>query len=200
MMEQSPSTLDRPRLLQILNTLLDHAMPACAHVDYRLVGSAAALLAGVELPVGDVDLLVRRREDVDTFYAALAPFECLVAPTWLPQARQYYGARKVDGVEVEISTVEIETEVDAVETFGRGPWEHFVSIPCGPYTVSAVALELRLITELFRDRPDRYRPIIRTIREKGCDVDLVRRGLDAAGLPPAVRERVLAQLAGAPMD
>lgn len=193
-------SLDRAQLRETLTTVLDHTMPACAHIEYRLVGTGAALLHGVELPAADVDILVKEREGVDAFGAALSPFKCLSAPAWLPETRQYYGNYEVNGVEVGISTVEIESEVDTIETFGRGPWKHFTPIPCGSHSVPTVALELRLITELFRDRPDRYQPIIRYMQAKGCDIDIIHRGMSAAGLPQAVQENVLKQLKGTPVS
>ncbi len=172
-------------------------MPACAEIPYRLVGTAAALLRGVPLPAADIDILVRERADVDAFGAALAPFPCLFTPAWLPEARQYYANYDVQGVEVGISTVEVETEADTVETFGRGPWQHFDLLPVGPYSVPVVALELRLLTELFRDRPDRFTPIMGFLRERGADLKLIRRGLDRAGVPPERRDAVLSQFSGA---
>jgi hypothetical protein len=57
--------------------VLDHAMPACAQIEYRLVGTGAALLHGVQLPAGDIDILVKEREDVDAFGSALSSFKCL---------------------------------------------------------------------------------------------------------------------------
>ena len=199
-MERPEPSLDQARLRETLITMLDHAMPAYAHVEYRLVGTGAALLHGVELPAADVDILVRQRQDVDAFGAALSPFRCLSTPAWLPETRQYYGNYDVNGVEVGISTVEIESEADTIETFGRGPWEHFIPIPCGPHTVPTVVLELRLITELFRDRPDRYQPIMRHMQVNGCDIDFIHRGMGAAGLPQAVQENVLRQLKGTPVN
>jgi len=171
-------------------------MPACAQIEYRLVGTGVALLHGVQLPVGDIDILVKERGNVDAFGSALSFFKCLFPPTWLPEARQYYANYEVNGVEVGISTVEVETDSDAIECIGRGPWEHFSLIPCGPYVVPAVALELRLITELVRKRPDRYTPIIQYMQVNGCDIDFIRRGMGAGrlGLPRALREDVLNQL------
>jgi hypothetical protein len=57
-----------------------------------------------------------------------------------------------------------------------------------------VNLELRLITELYRDRPDRYTPLIAHLREHGCDLDLVRRGLSGERLSPELVANVLRQL------
>jgi hypothetical protein len=193
-------TLDPVRLRQAIVTLLDHALPVCANVEYRLVGTGAALLHGVALPAADVDILVRQREDVDAFGAALSSFRCLEPPKWLPETRQYYGNYDIGGVEVGFSTVELESEADTFETFGRGPWEHFILLPCGSYHVPTVKLELRLITELFRDRPDRYYPIMRHLRVKGCDIDLVGRGKGAAGLAEDVQKQVLSRLKGVPVS
>jgi hypothetical protein len=195
MQRPSPS-LDQARLRQALIAVLDRSMPACAHVEYRLVGTGAALLHGVELPAGDVDILVKEREGVDAFGAALASFKCLSAPVWLAHSRQYYGNYEVHGVEVGVSTVEVDSEADTIETFGRGPWEHFALIPCGPHTVPTVALELRLITELCRDRADRYQPLIRYMQRHGCDLELVQRGMRRLELPQALQESVLEQLRG----
>ncbi|MEV4562144.1 hypothetical protein AB0K12_00080 [Nonomuraea sp. NPDC049419] len=50
---------------------------------YRVGGTSAALLKGVQLPAGDIDVLVARRADVDTFAAALSPFPYPAA--WLPE-------------------------------------------------------------------------------------------------------------------
>jgi hypothetical protein len=45
------------------------AFAAAATVPYRLVGTAAALLQGVDLPVADVDVLLTDRAGVDAFAA-----------------------------------------------------------------------------------------------------------------------------------
>ena len=189
--------LGQHQLRETLIIVLDHSMPACSQIKYRLVGTGAALLQGVPLPAGDVDILVKERESVDAFGSALAPFKCLFAPAWIPHGRQYYAEYEVNGVGVGFSTVDVETESDAIECLGRGPWEHYVLVPCGPYTIPAVALELRLVSELSRDRPDRYTPLIRHMQVHGCDIELVRRGMAARGLSQAVCETVLAQLKGA---
>lgn len=178
--------------------VLDHAMPACAQVAYRLVGTGAALLHGVVLPTADIDILARDRAGVDAFGAALAAFRCLETPAWLAETRQYYGNYEVNGVEVGVSTVEVEVDSDTIETFGRGPWEYFTRLACGRYAVPTVALELRLITELFRNRPDRYHPIIQFMQTHGCDHAFIVRGIAAAGVPQIVQDEVFSQLKAAP--
>ena len=194
-MARSGPILDRVLLVETLTLVLDHVLPACAGIDYRLVGTGAAMLHGVDLPVGDLDVTLKERSDVDAFGTALSSFGCLFAPTWLPDTRQYYGNYAVNSVEVGLSTVEIETDSDTIETYGPGLWEkHYSLLPCGSYQVPTVNLELRLITELYRDRPDRYTPLIVYLREHGCDLDLVRRGLSRGWLPPERVESVMNQL------
>jgi hypothetical protein len=196
-MEHTDPCLDRARLQDTLIAVLDRVLPAYPDIQYRLVGTGAALLHGVDLPAGDVDLTVKERADVDAFCSALSAYECLEPAAWLPHARQYYANYLVNGVEVGISTVEVETESDAIETYGSGPWErHYVLLPCGPYRVPTVRLELRLITELYRDRPERYEPILAHLQAQGCDLGLVRRGLALGPLPQAVQEEVLGRLQG----
>lgn len=190
-MGDSGSRLDQARLRATLITVFDHMT---APVEYRLVGTGAALLRGVPLPAGDVDILVKTRDDVNVFGAGLSSFKCLVPPVWMPETRQYYAEYDVNGVGVEISTVEIESDQDTIETFGRGPWEHYSVIQCGPYAIPTVALELRLITELFRSRPDRFTPIIHFMQATQCDLDFLSRGMDACGLPPTLKEDILTQL------
>lgn len=191
-------SLDPVQLQETLIAFLDHTMPTCAQIDYRLVGTGAALLHGVSLPAADIDILVRERHSVDAFGSALSSFRCLEPPAWLAEARQYYGNYEVNGVEVGISTVEVASDADTIETFGRGPWEHFTFLTCGRYAVPTVALELRLITELFRNRPDRYQPLIQSMQAYGCDLDFIRRGIVAAGLPQIMQDDVLNKLGEAP--
>ncbi|TXK35626.1 hypothetical protein FR742_41255 [Nonomuraea sp. C10] len=74
-----------------------------------------------------------------------------------------------------------------MECIGRGPWQHYVLVPCGPHRVPVVRLELRLATELLRDRPDRYEPLI---ARRGFDPDLLERAMTARGLSPERRRLV----------
>ncbi|GAA3475145.1 hypothetical protein [Nonomuraea roseola] len=166
-----------------LETTLTALRAVGADLTYRVGGTSAALLQGVRLPAGDVDLLAARREDVDTVAAALSSFPCLYAASWLPETSQYFARYEVNGVVVEISTVEQEVDSDGMECVGRGPWQHYVLITCGSYRVPVVRLELRLATELLRDRPDRYEPLLDHMAAQGFDADLLDRAMTARGLP-----------------
>jgi len=194
--------LNRERLVTTLSTVLERAQEALAPFEWRLVGTGAALLHGGDLLTGDVDILVKDRAAVDAFAGALAAFPSLQSPTLLESSPQYFTRFDVDGVKVEMSTVEVAFDQDYSETLGRGPWEHYALLPCGPYLVPTVALELRLITEFRRQRPDRYQPLLAHLAAHGCDLPFVMRGLESAGLPAqteaTVQAEVLAALADAP--
>ncbi|MDX3101042.1 hypothetical protein [Nonomuraea angiospora] len=173
-----------------LDTVLTALRAAGADITYRLGGTSAALLQGVQLPVGDIDLLVARREEVDEFGAALASFPCLHAASWIPASSQYFARYEVHGVKVDLSTVERQADSDALECVGRGPWQHYVWIACGSHQVPAVRLELRLATELVRDRADRYEPLLDHMSAHGCDVELLQRAMRGQDLP-AERQRLV---------
>jgi hypothetical protein len=187
---------DRRHLRVVLIVTLDRLDARATGLQYRLVGTGAALMMGVELPASDVDILLARREDVDRFAATLARYEhrCLQPPTWLPDARQYFTQFEVDGVGVGASTVEVATDADTFECIGRGPWEHFRYKGLGQHAVPVVALELRLVSELVRDRPDRYGPIIEHLRAHGADLDLVRRAMVDRDVEPQRQQYVIDQL------
>lgn len=196
-MERTGALLDRTALRRALAALLDKVAATHTTIAYRLIGTAAALLHGVDLPAGDVDILVKRREDVDAFSAALSGCLCLVAPVLLHGGLQYFARYDVGGVEVEFSTIEVEPPSDLFEASGPGPWRYYAELPCGHHRVPTVALELRLLTELQRDRPDRYGPILDYLATHGCDLALVRRGLEASEMADSLRQEVWARLTAA---
>jgi len=156
------------------------------------LGTGAAALHGVELPAGDIDILVEDRKAVDVSGDALACFKCPYPPTFLEDMRQYYVEFEINGVDVGISTVEIETDLDWIETYGPGPWVHYVLLPCGSYMVPTVKLELRLITEVYRDRQERCNPLIGYMKTRGYDTTLLNRGIK--GIKKDFREKVLSRL------
>ncbi|NUW45007.1 hypothetical protein [Nonomuraea rhodomycinica] len=174
---------------------LDALEAAGADPAYRVCGTGAALLQGVPLPAGDIDILLGAREDVDTFAAALSSFPCRYPASWLAGSAQYFARFAVNGVDVELSTPERQVDSDAMECAGSGPWQHYVQVPCGSHHVPVVRLELRLATELLRDRPDRYDPLLDHLGTHGFDADLLRRALDGCRIPAQRRRLVRDRLA-----
>ncbi|NRQ32085.1 hypothetical protein HII36_09570 [Nonomuraea sp. NN258] len=186
-MDTEGTFLRETDVTEVLDTVLTAVRPVDTDVVYRLGGTSAALLQGVQLPVGDIDLLVARRQDVDRFSAALASFPCTHTASWLPDSLQYFARYEVRGVNVEISTTERQVDSDGMECVGRGPWEHYLWIACGSHQVPAVRLELRLATELLRDRADRYEPLLDHMSANGCDPDLLHRALKDQCVPADLR-------------
>jgi hypothetical protein len=185
---------DAAQLQQILVTVLDRIAATGSELAYRLVGTGAALLQGVRLEAGDIDILVPRRVDVDVAAAAMSPFACRAAPAWLADARQYFANYTVRDVDVGFSTVEWPTDVETMECSGDGPWRHYVSIACGHHRVPAVCLELRLVSELVRDRPERAAALITHLKTRGADLDLLQRSMIDRAVAPDQQRRILDKL------
>src|SRR4051812_7271753 len=153
--------------------------------EFRLVGGAASALRGVELSAGDIDVLFRERDGVDRWCAALSTEHKVVeSPRWIEESCQYFASVRVGGERVELSTVELHTDLDTMECFGSGPWTHFDEVTCGEIAVPLVAEELRLVTEVARGREARWLAIARFLADRGGDVDLVERGLTGHGIHP----------------
>ena len=66
---------DRRLVETTLVTILDRVVPRASDVEYRLLGTGAALLHGVVLPAGDIDILVKERRGAEVFSDALS---CLI--------------------------------------------------------------------------------------------------------------------------
>jgi hypothetical protein len=183
---------DLRRILTVLLNLLD---PHVAGLAYRLVGTGAALAQGVPLPTGDIDILMGERRDVDRFAEALSPYPCLAPPGWIAVSSQYYTSFLLDGYEVGASTVEQPTPADTFECIGTGPWTHYVELPVGGHAVAVVRLELRLVTELVRGRPDRYEPLLSFLRSRSPDLALIERAMEDRDVAAHLRKHVAARLA-----
>lgn len=179
--EHATMSLDRADVRTAMETILARV----SDTNFRLVGTASCVLRGISMPANDVDLLFQSRDAVDPWAASLADVgEVTDAPIWLDYAGQYFARLIVDGVTVELSTVEIEADTDARECVGSGPWVHFDLVPCGARAVPTVALELRLVTEVARRRTDHAAKIMAHFCSHPCDVALVERGLLAHSTPP----------------
>jgi hypothetical protein len=193
-MSQQIATLDDYAIRTTLITLMQSTFPLSTRLDFRLVGPAAAVVRGANYTASDIDILMKSHADVDTLGAALSAFQCLQPPTWNAETKEYRARYLIDGVQVSLRTVDIESDSDTHETYGRGPWEHFTVVICGVFRVPAVAPELQLITELSNKRPDHYNAIIETLRRRGPELALVKRGMDNIGIPKSRQLKILKQL------
>lgn len=182
---------DRRDLEAVLRKGFDLIRPIVPDLRYRLVGTGAACLQGVDLPVGDVDLLFARRADIDAVAGALAHLPCVAAPQWIEVSRQYYACYELDGVGFSFSTLEEPCDEDGWECQGPGPWQHYVAVEIGGERIDCVGLELRLTTEFLRGRPDRYEPLLAHLGAHGADLDLLRQSLTARQVPDSLAHLTL---------
>jgi hypothetical protein len=188
--------VDHRLVRRALAIVLERIQPVATRsaVEYRVVGTAAAMLRGVPLPVGDLDILLKERRGVDLFAQVLSDFPCITPPTYLADARQYFANYDVDGVTAELSTVEWASDSDAVECIGSGPWDHFSLVGIDSFAAPVVALELRIVSELVRGRTEQFSVIAAYLRRNGCDIELMRRGMCVGGVPEQRQSEVLAIL------
>jgi hypothetical protein len=183
--------LSQTAVRRTLETILAHVPDS----RFCLVGTASCLLRGIDVPASDVDILFRTRDGVEAWVASLTDLvEVNDAPTWLEESRQYFARVSVSGVTVELSTVEIDDGTDTGECVGAGPWAHFDPVPCGEFNVPTVSVELRLVTEVARQRRDRWEPIVAYFRSHPCDIALVERGLANMSTSPDEISAVLKSL------
>jgi hypothetical protein len=190
------SSLAAERVRNALQTVIGRCRDDGGPFTCCLIGTAAACLRGVPLVARDIDLLVRDRADVDTFARALAHYPCLRPPSWLADARQYIAAFAVDGITVEASTVEWPTPSAYLEALGEGPWRFSSEIVVGTVSIRTVAPELRLATELRRDRPDQIGALTAWLGERGYDPELLDHAMAAQGIDEPRKSAVRAALAG----
>ena len=143
----------------------------------RVVGTASSALRGIDLPVGDVDILARDRETVDELVAASgAPPAALLAT---PFGHQYLADHELGGVPVQFSTVEslASGRTRLAECVGEAPWRYYALVDVAGRPVPVVASELRLASDLMRGRDDRWRPIAAHLRAAGFDLELLERAV-----------------------
>lgn len=145
--------------------------------DIRIVGTAASWLRGIDLPVGDIDVLARTRPIVDGLAGELIRrgVPCRMPPSLLdePGFGQYYASFDIHDVKVEVSTVETDGDGPVSECAGPAPWSHFDHVLFNGTRLFVVASELRLLSEVSRNRPERWGPIGRHLRRNGYDAALV---------------------------
>ena len=195
--EMDSSEVADDRLRRAMSVL--EPIAASFAADIRIVGTAASWLRGIVLPVGDIDVLARTRPTVDGLAEELIRrgVRCRMPPSLLdePGFTQYYASFDIHDVKVEVSTVETDTDAALSECAGPAPWSHFDHVLFNDTRLFAVASELRLLSEVSRNRPERWEPIGRQLEHNGYDAEL----FDAAcsTLPDELRT-VMNQAVGNP--
>jgi hypothetical protein len=175
---QSPQTmtLARDEILDGIRSLL----PTLEHLGdrVRIVGTASSVLRGIDVRASDVDILASECAVVDELATAgtAAGGRCISSPAWVenPEFGQYFASCELSGVRIEFSTVEANTTRPEIsECAGDAPWQHFDVLELEGHRVRVVASELRLLSEITRFRPDRWKPIADHLARNGYDEDLL---------------------------
>jgi hypothetical protein len=129
------------QLMGSIRPLLDDLVRLSDRV--RLVGTASSALRGIDLPVGDVDILTKDRETVDELAAAFGSAPATLIET--PFGHQYLADHWLEGVLVQLSTVEsdVRDRRRLAECVGDAPWCYFSLVDVAGRPVPLVASELR---------------------------------------------------------
>ena len=189
----------REQLEEVLITIFDEIGEVIGKHEYRIVGTAAALLQNVEISTNDVDILFKEREGIDEVHQILSKFNCLKEPEFLGNEEvggQYLAIYEIGEITVELSTVEYEAETDGMECFGKGPWKHYETIKIENYEIPVIRLELRLISEVYRKREERVDQLIKHLRDKKCNLSLIRRGLSERKISEETQKNIIAKIKG----
>ncbi|MEM7129610.1 MAG: hypothetical protein AAF702_24970 [Chloroflexota bacterium] len=187
--------VEHNRLLGVLKKILDASEYVLSPEKYRLVGTAATVLHGAATPARSIDLLMIDRENVDAMHLVMSAFRVDSPPIYQPEVKLYWASYFVDDIHVQVCVHESPASSDGMETRGTGPWKNYTKLPWGQHSVPTVALELRLVTELWRNRPERYEPLIDYMTTKKVDIGLLQRGLNEIKLPQTWQDAVVRQLA-----
>ena len=161
--------------------------------DVRVVGTASSALRGIDLTVGDIDVLARNRSTVDAIAAAWTAdgWASVRAPELLTGdgLDQYFASFDVLGAMIEISTVEGACQPgDLAECVGAAPWIHFDTVMVDDQAIAVVASELRLKSEIIRGRRERWEPIAAHMSETGFNQRLLSAVVNT--LPPGLQRLV----------
>jgi hypothetical protein len=183
--------LTNTQITTALDLVLDRLHAPSPGRRYALIGTAAAVLHGVPTTAADIDIAVEHRATVDE----AARLFGAATPVWIPHSSQYFCAVKVQDIRVEFSTVENQKPSTHREAGGNGAYLHARAVRLDRHHIPAVRLELRLATEVARDRQDQTRHLIGHLREHGFDKDLLTHAFTAANVPAARQNTVLNALA-----
>ena len=93
--------------------------------------------------------------------------------------------------------METATEFGCIEVSGTGPWTHYVNLRAGSHLLPTVRIELRLATELSRNRVEKYEPTVEWMVMNGCNLSLLEWAMKARGVPAERQHDILSRLVSA---
>jgi DNA-binding transcriptional MerR regulator len=178
----------------ILMDIFDCISPVIPEDQYLLCGTAAGLFQGVFQPVRDINLLTKAHKQVNGFAQAMHNFPQVLKPTYFESKKLYCTTHLIRGVEVSMAALDdYRDDAEKGDTF-LNPWDHFSELQIGSYTIRAEALELRLATEIARERPRHYQPLIKHMQKHGADLELAQRAMSAKAISNNTVKKVISQI------
>ncbi len=195
------------QVLEVTHEPLSHAK-----VGWAVIGSGASTLQGCRLPPADIDILFAEPEGVHQFAQFMSVFAVPRRPRegelWLssreqpvafeppdPQKEVWNFGRwmiadcKIEAAHIARPAGDPSMAQDWICEPGPRIWPHIRHVPFGRYQVPVVPLEIRLGTELLRERKERVDEIVAVLQGQGHDRELLRQALSRQHL--AVAERLL---------
>jgi hypothetical protein len=185
-----------------LETVCDIYENGNASFDWIIVGSVGSVLQGCEMEPGDLDIYTKQPEGVAEFarlladYAMPSTYQKESNPDWwstkeepvlhqtFPSGFSWSKARyKIHHFEVEVVHIADSAGIPDTRT-GSGIWEGGEYIwnlakttSFRGHSIRMVPLEIQLESNLRRKREERVQSILRTMRRKGYDENLLKEAL-----------------------
>ena len=182
----------------ILRDVLDCISTVISAEQYLLCGTAAGLFQGVFQPVRDINLLAKTRTQVDDFSHALRIYPQVEKPIYTESEKLYRATHLIRGVEVSMTALDTSQEDSENMVTSLSPWDYYTEVKIDSHTIRTEALELRLASEIARERPRHYLPLIKHLQKHGADVDLAQRAMAAKAIANDTMRKVISQIRNEP--
>lgn len=191
----------------VLSTICEIVSSRDVNIQWIIVGSVGSVLQGCEMTPGDIDIYVKKQEDVVQFAELLKPFslteKCNPSnedgwfsskeePTYtetFPSGFTWTKGRwRINGFEVEVVNISNSAGIsdsmdgEGIWEGGRYIWDLSKNVGFKQYTIPVVPLEIQLESNLRRERMDRVNSIMRALKKEGYDKELLSKALSTSHL------------------
>ena len=98
-------------------------------------------MLGIEIATNDIDILFKTRKGIEDSHEILQKIGCLKKLEFLGiegEGGQYLAIYEIEGITMDLSTIEYEAQTDGKEYYGEGPWKHYEFIKVGKYDIPVV--------------------------------------------------------------
>jgi|GEM_PF-3507488 len=162
-------------------------------IEWRLGGSIALALQGLEISPCDIDLLLPSGDTARFMAETLGEF-VESPPHWRTSEpfASYYGHRRIEGMKIDlIGELVIETPQGSVELGADSLlWRRESSLPFQGWKVPSIPLEIQLVTYyLMPKREERVNQIVSLLKER-VDLELLDEFLTEQVITPPVKAAI----------